>query len=294
MDSTSANNELNLWFSTYGIITSQRVLDRYQISIPYKLLSVAIKSPTSFYHRLLQVPLRNILNGIILQQASDYELYGQKLFIDYLLSGVSSKGPEEQGALTRESLENERQDLVALAQQFQQLEFAHNTLIAESQSYLIKITNKWKQAFSAAPQAVYSYLRAKGFDQKKINIEPALNHALIYNDLTLAPGHFFAFIDSMNELLELPLTDELRAGLQEQLAELLDISLNLGGDIQKFSERAIEMNEQARAYRTQFYETIIRVTELISLLPDYKIDPTLDAANKEPLHFDKSLGTESL
>ena len=31
-------------------------------------------------------------------------------------------------------------------------------------------------------------------------------------------------------------------------------------------------------------------TELIKLLPDYKIDPEQDAVNREPLYFDKSIG----
>src|SRR5690606_37160436 len=101
-----------------GVITAERMLNRYQIRLQSTELLIAIKSPVSFYHRLLQVPLRNVLNGIIMQQAYDYHVYAQKLFIDYLLSGESGKDEEAQGALTRDAIENERKQLVILGGEF--------------------------------------------------------------------------------------------------------------------------------------------------------------------------------
>src|SRR5580704_2455101 len=93
-------DELSQWYSTYGVITAERILSTYQIALSQSDLLVAVKSPFSFYHQLLQVPLKNVLNGIVLQQANDYHVYAQKLFIDYLLSGESGKPPEAQGAQT--------------------------------------------------------------------------------------------------------------------------------------------------------------------------------------------------
>ena len=90
MDGEKADNELSQWFSTYGVITAERILGNYKINLAHTDLVGAIKSPFSFYHRLLQVPLKNVLNGIVLQQANDYHIYAQKLFIDYLLSGESA------------------------------------------------------------------------------------------------------------------------------------------------------------------------------------------------------------
>ena len=110
------------WFSTYGMITAERILGKYQIRLSHEELIAALKSPICFYHKLLSVPLKNVLNGIVLQQANDYHIYVQKLFIDYLLSGENSKGEESQGASTREALENERQQLVSLGDEFHKKE----------------------------------------------------------------------------------------------------------------------------------------------------------------------------
>ena len=46
-----------------------------------------------------------------------------------------------------------------------------------------------------------------------------------------------------------------------------------------------EISQQANSFRNQFYETIIRVIELIKLLPEYKIDPEQDATLIESLYI---------
>ena len=79
-------NELSIWLSTYGLITAERILERYGIHLQHEDLLSAIKNPKNFYHQLLRIPLKNVFNGIILQQAQDYQSYGQKIFIDYLMS----------------------------------------------------------------------------------------------------------------------------------------------------------------------------------------------------------------
>ncbi|HAU1956168.1 TPA: hypothetical protein F8S46_15140, partial [Legionella pneumophila] len=104
MDEIKKDDELSQWLSTYGTITAERILGRYNISLPQDEILEAINIPSSFYRHLLQIPLKNVLNGIVIQQASDYHVYAQKLLIDYLLSGESSKEPDSQGAGTRESL----------------------------------------------------------------------------------------------------------------------------------------------------------------------------------------------
>ena len=74
------DNEFSKWFSTYGLITSQRILGHYKIKLTVEELIPAIKTANSFYHILVKIPLKNVLNGIILQQANDYHVYVQKLF----------------------------------------------------------------------------------------------------------------------------------------------------------------------------------------------------------------------
>ena len=119
------------WFSTYGVITAERILGTYHIILAQTDLLAGIKNPHSFYHQMVQIPLKNVLNGIILQQANDYHIYVQKLFIDYLLSGESAKSEESQGAHTRESLESERKQLVSLGEEFNKKQLAHDSLIGK-------------------------------------------------------------------------------------------------------------------------------------------------------------------
>ena len=295
MDEKQKDNELSNWFSTYGVITAERILGTYNISMPQTELLVAIKSPFSFYHQLLQVPLKNVLNGIVLQQANDYHIYSQKLFIDYLLSGESAKGEEAQGALTRDSLENERKQLVTLGEEFHKIQLAHESLISSSQASLIKIVKEWKVAMESGIRLANSTLKNNDFDIKKSVTRQAVNHALIHCDLvnSQSADNKYLFIDKLNAVLKVQLTTEIQEKLLNNLSELIDLTMSFNSKITTFNERTTEMNEQSHSYRTQFYETILRVTELISLLPEYKIDPVQDAINREPLYFDKTIGERS-
>ena len=154
MSVEKSENDLSHWFSTYGVITAERILGRYHINLAQIDLVAAVKSPFSFYHKVLQIPLRNVLNGIVLQQANDYHVYVQKLFIDYLLSGENSKDESSPGASTREALENERQQLLALGEEYHQKEGEHNHLISSSQNFLIKLSADFNKAFDKAITAI--------------------------------------------------------------------------------------------------------------------------------------------
>ncbi len=292
MKDKQIDDELSQWFSTYGMITAERILGTYQMIIPQTELLEAIKSPFSFYHQILQVPLKNVLNGIVLQQANDYHVYAQKLFIDYLLSGETSKGEEAQGALTRESMEDERKALVTLGDDFHHKQLAHDALIASSQSVLMKITKEWRVALESGIKLVSSTLTSNNFENKKSLIRRGVTHALIHCDLISSQSldNKYLFIEKMNEIVKVELTQGLKEQLLGNLSDLLNITISTNSKISEFLERAIEMSEQARSYRAQFFDTIIRVTELIKLLPEYKIDPVQDAINREPLHFDKTIG----
>jgi hypothetical protein len=292
MDEMQTNNELSNWFSTYGVITAERILGTYNISIPHSELVIAIKSPSSFYHQLLQVPLRNVLNGIVLQQANDYHIYSQKLFIDYLLSGESAKGEEAQGAHTREALENERTQLVTLGEEFHKEQLEHDALIASSQSNLIKIVKAWKVALESGIRLSNRTLNNNGFEIKKNTTRQAVNHALIHSDLVNSQSAESGtiFVEKFNDVIKVQLTTEIKEQLLKNFSDLLELTMNFHSKITSFNERATLLSEQSQSFRTQFYQTILRVTELISLLPDYKINSEQDAINREPLHFDKTIG----
>ncbi|MGL5742826.1 MAG: hypothetical protein ACRCXC_09930 [Legionella sp.] len=292
MNGEEADKELNQWFSTYGVITSERILGRYNIKLSQSDLVVAIKSPFSFYHRLLQVPLRNVLNGIILQQANDYHVYVQKLFIDYLLAGEGAKDADAQGATTREALENERQQLVALGDEFHKIHGKHDYLIASSQSALIRITKTFNDELEQGLTSLKYMFKRAGFSDLKSHLRKAVSHALIHCNVgeALAQNDRYAFVDKMNELLKRDLTDSLKDEMNDCLSNVLQIEYDFDTEISDFTDNIQEITRLSNSYRNQFFDTILRVIDLLKLLPDYKIDPDQDAINREPLYFDKTIG----
>lgn len=292
MDAIENDEGLSKWFSTYGLVTAQRIMERLKIDLPSHELITVIKSPFGFYHQLLQIPLKNILNGIILQQAYDYHVYAQKLFIDYLLSGENSKGPEAQGASTREALESERQMLTTLGENFNKLQLEHQSLIARSQASLIKVAEQWKKVFESGLNSADTTLKNNGHDIKKSILKQGVDHALLRCDFIKAKslGNEILFIETFNEIPKLSLNEEMKNKILNDFGELLDLIVTFDSQFDSFAEATNEMNEQSRSYRTQFYETILRVLDLIKLVPDYKINPEQDVINREPIYFDNTLG----
>lgn len=292
MSGEKSEIKLSQWFSTYGVITAERVFGRYQIKLAQADLITAIKSPFSFYHKVLKIPLKHVLNGIIFQQANDYHVYAQKLFIDYLLSGENVKEEDAQGANTREAIENERQLLVTLGEEYHKKEGEHGTLIAHSQNTLIKITREFNTALEKAVTGVTATLKNATSAQEKSKVRQAINHALIFCDLTepQLQSNQFLFAEKINEILKLKLTEELNKKIMDNVSEMFDIVIHFDENVREYVEKTEEMNVFANSFRSQFYNTILRVVELIKLLPEYKIDPAQDEVNRESLYFDKSIG----
>ncbi|PWY55293.1 hypothetical protein DGG96_12560 [Legionella qingyii] len=290
MNGENADNELSHWFSTYGVITAERILGRYKVNLAQSELVEAIKSPYSFYHRILRVPLKSVLNGIVLQQANDYHVYTQKLFIDYLLSGENSKGEEAQGASIREDLENERQQLVTVGDEFHNVNGQHDYLIAHSQAALIRVAQIFNAEMEKAITALRTLLKSTGLSEKKSKIRQAINHALIYCNILEIQDNQYLFIEKMNEVLNISLTEDLEKKMLMILSEILQIDMDFDEQISDFVAQTEELSRAANSYRTLFYETILRVVELMKSLPDYKIDPEQDAINRQPLYFDKTIG----
>ncbi|TAL64331.1 MAG: hypothetical protein EPN84_03575 [Legionella sp.] len=287
-EETKAVGDLSQWVSTYGLITAERILGRYQIHLPQNELLAALKYPFNFYHKTLKVPLKNVLNGIVFQQALDYHIYAQKLFVDYLLSGESAKEADSQGASTRASMEDERQRLILLGEEFQKSKKDHEILIATSQADLIRTCKEWNTAFEKAAKGVHSL----GFVQNLSidSVKSAINHAMIHCDLAGFSNDQYFVIDSMNEILKLNLNEEQKIKINDQLTDLIKISLDFEGTIDPYINQSEVICVQANSFRTQFYDTIIRVMGLINLLSDYRLNEIQDQINREPLYFDRDIG----
>lgn len=140
------------WFSTYGLITAERILSLVGFHLKHDDLIQAINDETSIYHVFLDVPFKNILNGIILNQVKDYREYAQRLFVDFLLSGSGNVPAPEAGEIhpggTKDLLEQDRLRLIEMAEQLDIEEFEHNKLIAESQKALIELGKETKSQAS--------------------------------------------------------------------------------------------------------------------------------------------------
>lgn len=284
MDAELIDNDLGKWFSTYGFITAERILSKFHISLPQEDLLDAIKSPNSFYHKILSIPIKNVLNGIVLQQANDYHVYVQKLFIDYLLSGESGKDAGSQGASVREQIEEERSKLLILGEEYHQKKVEHDALIASSQLALINITKSWNKEFEAAMKLFSTTLASAGIDVKKSVVRKAINHIMIHG---VDKGKVTEAIASE---LNTSISDDLNDKLLAHLAGLISLSNDFTQNIQEFTQKTEQMAIDSRNFRTQFYDIILRTTALIKLLPDYRINMEQDKINREPLYFDKNIG----
>ncbi|HAT8989737.1 TPA: hypothetical protein JBA89_13990, partial [Legionella pneumophila subsp. pneumophila] len=100
----------------------------------------------------------------------------------------------------------------------------------------------------------------------------------------------YQLIDKLNQTLAVSVGAELKESILTNLSELFQILEALNTKLDEFTDRTNHLSQQAKSFRTQFYEVILRIIELIKLLPEYKIDPAQDAINREPLYFDRTIG----
>ncbi len=174
MNERQEQTDWSAWFSTYGVLTAERILARFNIHLPPGQLATAAHDQKSVYYQLLRVPLKNVFNGIILQQAHDYQIYAQKLFIDYLLSGEDTKDKDQPGGMVRDDLEQQRTALIEMGEQFQTLENNHQILIAESQATLIALSTDFGSLLKKAtddPEAIVNKLATYIERAEAINID---------------------------------------------------------------------------------------------------------------------------
>ena len=131
--------ESHKWYSSYSVVTLERLLAIFKMQFkPDDLLSI-VQNPQTYLYQLLIVPYHNMLNGIIMNQARDYQEYAQKMIIDYLMSGAANV-PEDgsRPIAAKEELEDLRLDLLAQGEAFDSLQYEHHRLILDSQLCLLK------------------------------------------------------------------------------------------------------------------------------------------------------------
>lgn len=292
MSAEAMNTDLSMWFSTYGLLTSGRILERFNIKLENDELITAMKDPLNVYHQLLIVPLKNVFNGIILQQAHDYQVYAQKLFVDYLLSGESGKSGDSPGANTREDIEQQRLHLIEVGESFNELEVAHQHLIAESQARSMKVARDLQKALQGAAAKAGQILRAHQISKDEALVLRAIRSAMVHftkNGNETLTGDALFWI-KMAEVLDTTLDDDLRQKLVDVLDFFREPREKLREILEIYLEKTQDMGIGLRSYRSQFYDIILRVTEYLNLLPDYHIDLATLEENRSSLYFDSHIG----
>ena len=294
MSEQATQMDTSMWFSTYGLLTSKRILERFNIHMDNDELIAAIKNPHCVYHQMLRVPLKNVFNGIIFQQAQDYQVYAQKLFIDYLLSGAGSKDEESPGANTRDDLEDERLQVIETGEKFHQQEIIHQQLIAESQARLIKLSLELKRALEHASKNIRGSLRAYSINKEETHIQKAIQSALVHypyddDEILVQTSSFWT---TMADVLDKALSNEFRQDASVILQPVIKAKKNTVDTLTPYFKKTDEMGVQLRSYRRQFYDLILRATESIKFLPDYRVDETRENDNRSSLYFDSMIGGE--
>lgn len=284
--------DFSTWFSTYGVLTAERVLGGFGINLHQEELVTAVKNPHSIYHQLLQIPLKNTLNGIIRQQAHDYQVYAQKLFIDFLLSGQNDKEEGAPGGNTREDLESERKNLVDLGKAFNQQEDTHLKLIAETQAKLIRLASDLQNSLKTATKKTSKNLSSEGIKKSDDSIRRAIRTALICygesEDTQLSESSIFW--KKMSDVLDIEFSPEQRDKLSDVVNEFNQHRDQINQVLADYQIQVDDVSGALGGYRRQLYDLILRTKALIQNLSDYHMDDTRDSDNLEAISFDSSIG----
>lgn len=285
-------NDINFtkWFSTYGLLTAERVLLQFQVRLSHDALISIVKTTNSLYHLLLKIPTQNIFNGIILQQARDYQIFAQKKMIDYLISGEAEKTEDMPGASIRESLSQEQDLINTMNTEFDSLCLEHQKWIANCQTQFITFSKQINQALMGCAKILSQsfqnnkYTTAKLFKVLQQSLAKTSDIEVdLFNDHT-------TFWTNVCEELEIELVSIRLNEMQPFLESIIKELAALKVANQTLVEPTRDMGILIRDFRTRFYELILRVKELISHLPEYRVDEVLEAQKLESIQFNTEIG----
>lgn len=278
---------ISQFLSTYQWVTVGQLLDGYGLKLPDTCVLDIIREKSSFYYQMLRLPAINVLNGIIVEQTKSYQIFIQKLFVDYLVSGEADV-EETLGSETRASLETARQQVVELSAKFEEAEAAREKLIVESQCELIAWVDGFKKAFKQISIEWQSEL------QQHTGEEIHLPLSACYSLFADAKG--FEIQDKAWERfakeVKLTLSLETKAILQNHLNTLQDLQKSFKHLIDHYGSGVFELRIDLNRFRKQFYHDIGHVQKLLVQLSDFKFDEVRDKQQRSALLFDAKIGAD--
>lgn len=273
--------------SSYALMTAERLFSVLGITLSREQIMCAMKNNQSVYGTLLTVPLKNVLNGIVLQQATDYQIYLQKLFIDYLMSGMTTLTEDSPGAQTRKDIETHREYVQNLGIKLQALELEHLNLISETQKTLIELTQNLFQHFDRLSSKIASLIDKQGHSVADKNIRQVINLSVLELDMmaddmsTLWPRLILASLD-----LELS-----GAALSAYIDELnfADLFKYMHQSMEGYYQKSVQEKANLQSIRQEFFDAIALMQKLLNLLPGNLLAETHSPANLDLIQFDKNL-----
>lgn len=273
------------WLPTYRLVTVERILGHYNMRLSEKDMIVALNKPETFFYKLLKLPLINVMTGLIRQQAYDLQVYAQKLYVDYLLSGETVKPESSPGGLTREELETNRLELVASSKSFHELEYTHNKQIASCQRLVVNALKSWRKALDKAKKNIQALAKKHGIQWTTDQVE-ALLLSLFANlpidTIDEDPKQVLPYLESSDSKD----MERIVSAFCEHLKPLKAEAKTLIQETQALEEEACSLRQQMRQFRKTFEENIVTTNELLRVLPDYLMDQDQDEMNREAIQLD--------
>ncbi|WP_367605497.1 hypothetical protein [Legionella sp. W05-934-2] len=275
--------------SSYSIITVGRLFCYYHIKLTEQDIVNTLNTPESFFNKLVHLPMISVLTGIIYQQAYDYQVYLQKLYVDYLLSGETVKPESSPGGLTRAELENKRLELSQMSKDFHELEYSHHKHISLCQQLILNELKPWHLAFKQANQAMYTLAQQNQIKWSKEQVGSFINSLfamLPMSSIDDDPSAIKTCLETSNVAIEL---DTVISSFCQSISPLKKVALNVIDNIHATQDEALSIQQQMRQYRQHFEQLIMTCNDLLRALPDYKMDLEQDAINREFIQLDRNV-----
>lgn len=271
------------FLSTYALITAQRIFEYYKIFLSADLIRIAIKgtntvavtenspsniasqeNPNNFYRELLQVSLRNISNGRIIDQVHDYQTYIQKLFIDYYASDPGERQEGMPGWPVHLALQEDQKHLAFLGDKLLQQEIEHRNLIARTQKNVLSLTTNFNSLLKLEAENALSKIQSNEKIAETTMIE-AINYLLCMEGTSATEQQ------NKWEQIEKNLSFTLNIEKKEALTLAFTNIQSFITDSKKvLSEHSKDILSQAHTFketRGEFYKLMQKIHQTIKSLP---------------------------
>lgn len=280
-------DKASVFSSTYARMTAERLLDGLGVHLSREGLSSALQNRASFFEKLLTVPYKNILNGIILDQIHEYQVYIQKLFVEYFMSELASANHQgQEGEDTRRQVADCQLHLESLNEQLPRLHESHLKLIAKTQ---LELMNFVKEINHVALQLFEELLKD---NQMLLDKKNQFTKEIYQSIARLSMSD-----DNINDHFYQILAQQVNITMTETLRNQLVATFNVEGLINTLSKQIEEnihsidkMHSQFCFMRNHLYDAIVTLQGALSMLPGKFLETSEVVADKTTLHFDRFLG----